>query len=53
MIDIDSLSRTAARLFPHINYYTPSSFDKDNLKKIGIVVFKSFRDTSNNGKLGF
>ena len=53
LIDIDSVSRTAASYFPAINFYTADHFDKENLKKIGIVVFKTFRDTSNNGKIGF
>ena len=53
LVDIDSVSRTAASYFPLINFYNAEHFDKDNLKNIGIVVFKAFRDTSNMGKIGF
>lgn len=53
IIDVDSVSRMAAAQFPPVNFYTASTFDKENLKKIGIVVFNTFRDTSNGGKIGF
>ena len=51
--DVDSLSRQAAMQFPLINFYSQDHFDKTNLKKIGIAVFKAFKDTSNSGKIGF
>lgn len=51
--DVDSLSRQAAMQFPLINFYNQDHFDKTNLKKIGVVVFKAFKDTSNSGKIGF
>ena len=53
LIDVDSLSRRSARQFPSINYYNAGHFDKTNLKKIGVVVFKAFRDTGNFGKISF
>ena len=53
ILDIDSVSRTATNYFPPINFYDAEHFDKTNLKKIGVVVFKAFKDTSNSGKIGF
>ena len=50
---IDSLSKRSALQFPPINFYSPDHFDKTNLKKIGVVVFKAFKDTGNNGRIGF
>ena len=49
----ESLSRRASMTFPDINYDGPSHFKQDHLKKIGIAVFKAFRDTDNNDKINF
>ena len=53
IVDVDSLSRRSAKQFPAINYYNAGHFDQTNLKKIGVLVFKAFKDTSNYGKISF
>ena len=49
----ESVSRRAALAFPLINYDSYGHFQQDSMKKIGIVVFKAFKDTDNNGKVNF
>lgn len=48
-----SLSRTASMAFPTINHDYTGHFAVDHLKHVGVVVFKAFKDTSNNNKLNF
>lgn len=49
----ESLSRKASLLFPSIDYSSTGNFKKDHLKKIGIAVFKAFKDLDNNSKVNF
>lgn len=51
--DQESLSKQAVDTFPFINYDDNAHFEIDNLKNIGIVVFKAFRDTDNGNKISF
>lgn len=52
-IDIDSLSKRSASIFPPINFFGQDHFDSTNLKKIGVAVFKAFKDAGNSGKISF
>lgn len=49
----ESISRRASMMFPLIDYDGMSHFSRDHLKDIGVVVFKAFKDSDNNGKVGF
>ena len=49
----ESLSKAASDTFPFIRYDSNGHFNQDDLKKVGIAVFKAFKDTSNNGKVNF
>lgn len=49
----ESLSRIASMVFPTINFDGMSHFQQEHLKKIGIAVFKAFKDVDNNSKINF
>lgn len=53
----DTLSRSANEFFPTITTFQDSSgtmrFDRDHMKKIGVVVYKMFVDPSENNKVNF
>ena len=48
-----STTLEAASLFPAVNWKDPSHFEKDYMKDIGVVVFKSFKDTANDSRISF
>jgi len=49
-----SLSKMAAEYFPAIQYDAQlSCFDKEQIKKIGVVVFKAFLDPTEGNKVNF
>lgn len=48
-----SLSRLVAETFPTITYDDEGKFDRDNLRKIGIVVVKAYKDTAYGNKINF
>lgn len=49
----ESLSRRASMIFPTINFDGMNHFQQEHLKKIGIAVFKAFKDVDNNNKVNF
>lgn len=49
----ESVSRIASMYFPTMNYDSTGHFSNENMKKIGIVVLRAFKDTQNNGKINF
>lgn len=53
----DTLSRSANEFFPTITTFQDNEgvmrFDRDHLKKIGVVVYKMFVDPSENNKVNF
>ena len=53
----DTLSRSANEFFPTITTFQDNSgvmrFDRDHMKKIGVVVYKMFVDPSENNKVNF
>lgn len=48
-----SLSRLVAETFPIITYDDAGKFDRDNLRKIGVVVVKAYKDSSYGNKINF
>ena len=48
----DSVTKNAVNLFPTLKY-ADNKLERKYLKQIGVVVFKIFKDYSNNGKIGF
>ena len=48
-----STSKTVASYFPRIVSRVNNYVDRQYLKHIGIVVLRAFKDTANNGKIGF
>ena len=48
-----STTLEAANLFPAINWRDSNHFEKDHMKDIGVVVFKAFKDTSNDSRISF
>jgi hypothetical protein len=49
----NSLSKQLAKYFPTITYNSNNTFDKEHMKKIGIVVLKAYNDTANNNTINF
>jgi len=49
----ESVSKTAASMFPPINFIEENLLDRTFLKQIGIVVFKMVVDPSNDNKINF
>ena len=53
----DTLSRSANEFFPTITTFQDNNgvmrFDRDHMKKIGVVVYKMFVDPSENNKVNF
>ena len=49
----DSISQEAASQFPTISYKDDGTLDRANLKKIGIVVFKGYLDSTTGNKVSF
>ena len=48
-----TISQYAAGLFPTINILADGTFDRDDLRQIGIVVFKGWVDAENGNKIKF
>lgn len=49
----ESLSKIASEQFPYIGYADNQHFANDNLKNIGIVVFKAYKDSDNGNKISY
>ena len=49
----DSLALEANNYFPGISLQGDGSFDRENMKKIGLVVVKAFLDASEGNKISF
>lgn len=49
----ESLSKIASEQFPYIGYSNDQHFAIDNLKNIGIVVFKAYKDSDNGNKISY
>lgn len=49
----NSLSKKLVSYFPNILYNSDNSFDREHLKKIGIIVLKAYNDTTNDNRIGF
>ena len=48
----DSVTKDAVNLFPTLKY-AANKLERTYLKQIGVIVFKVFKDYSNDGKIGF
>ena len=48
-----SVSEIASKQFPAIKIQTDGYLSRDYMKHIGVVVFKAYKDTANNDKIGF
>lgn len=48
-----TVSEIASKQFPAIQIQTDGYLSRDYIKHIGVVVFKAFKDTANNDKIGF
>ena len=49
----DTVSNTAASMFPLISYKSAEHLDTTYLKQIGICVFRAYTDNSNSRKVNF
>ena len=48
-----TVSEIASKQFPALKIQTDGYLSRDYLKHIGVVVFKAYKDTANNDKIGF
>src|SRR5574344_650001 len=53
VLDDDSISKYSASAFPLFNYVDYEYFDREHLKDVGLVVFKAFSDSANDGKMNY
>lgn len=49
----DSLALEANTYFPSISLQADGSFDRENMKKVGIVVYKAYLDASEGNRISF